>query len=87
LEFSGKIFSALIHVDSDSDDSQVWRVVLRPHLHKYACYFAPINLNIVGQLDRGFETGLGANHVRDRFDRPNRKPPRVAELDLGTQQD
>jgi hypothetical protein len=84
LKLGGKIVAALIHVNSDSDHSLVRRLVLRAHLHKHAGYFVPIKLNVVGQLDRGLEAELNANRIRDRFDRPNREPSRVAELDLGS---
>jgi len=84
LKLVGKIVAALIHVNSDSDYSQVRRLVLRAHLHKYAGYFVSIKLNVVRQLDRGLEAELDANHVRDRLDRPNRQPSRVTELDLGS---
>jgi hypothetical protein len=84
LKPGGKIVVALVHVNSDSYHSQMRRLVLRAHLHKHAGYFVPIKLNIVGQLDRGLEAELGANHVRDGFDRPDCEPSRVAELDLGS---
>jgi hypothetical protein len=84
LKLGGKIFTALVHVNSDSHHSQVGRFVLRAHLYKDAGYFVPIKLNVVGQLDRGLKAELTANHVRDSFDRPNCEPPRVAELDLGS---
>jgi len=84
LKLGGKIVAALVHVNSDSYHSQMGRFVLRAHLHKHAGYFVPIKLNIVGQLDRGLEAELDANRVRDGFDRPNREPSRVAELDLGS---
>jgi hypothetical protein len=84
LNLGGKILAALVHVNSDSDHSQVRRVVLRAHLHKDAGYFVPIKLNVVGQLDRGLEAELDANRVCDGFDRPNREPSRVADLDLGS---
>jgi len=84
LKLGGKIVAALVHVDPDSDHSQMGRVGLRAHLHKHAGYFVPIKLNVVRQLDRGLEAELDANRVRDGFYRPNREPSRVAELDLGS---
>jgi len=84
LKLGGKIVAALVHVNSDSYHSQMRCFVLRAHLHKHAGYFVPIKLNVVRQLDHGFEAELDANHVRDGFDRPNREPSRVAELDLGS---
>jgi hypothetical protein len=84
LKLGGKIVAALVHVNSDSDYSQVRRLVLRAHLYKHACYFVSIKLNVVGQLDRGLEAELVANRVRDGFDRPNREPSRIAQLDLGS---
>jgi len=87
LKPGGKIVAALVHVNSDSYHSQMRRFVLRAHLYKHAGYFVPIKLNVVRQLDRGLEAELNANRVRDGFDRPNREPSRVAELDFGSQQD
>jgi hypothetical protein len=84
LKRGGKIIAALVHVNSDSHHSQMRRFVLRAHLHEHAGHFAPGKLNVIGQLDRGLEAELDANRVRDGFDRPNREPPRVAELDLGS---
>jgi len=84
LKRGGKIVAALVHVNSDSDYSQVRRLVLRAHLHKNAGYFVSIKLNVVRKLNRGLEAELNANRVRDGFDRPNREPSRVAELDLGS---
>ena len=84
MKLGGKIVAALVHVNSDSDHGQVRRFVLRAHLHKHAGYFVLIKLNVVGQLDRGLKAELAANHIRDGFDRPNREPSRVAELDLGS---
>jgi len=78
LKLGRKIVAALVHVNSDSYHSQMRRFVLRAHFYKYAGYFVPIKLNVVGQFGRGLEADLGANHVRNRFDRPNREPPRVA---------
>jgi hypothetical protein len=74
LELGGKIVPELIHVNSDSDHGQVWRLVLCAHLHKHSGDLAPINLNVVRQFDRGFEAERDANYVRDSFDRPNREP-------------
>jgi len=84
LKRGGKIVAALVHVNSDSDHSQMGRVVLRAHLHKHAGYFVPKKLNVVRQLDCGLEAELGANRACDGFDRPNRELSRVAELDLGS---
>jgi len=84
LKPGGKIVAGLVHVNSDSYHSQMLRFVLRAHLHKYAGYFVSIKLDVVRQLDHGLEAELDANHVRDGFDRPNREPSRVAELDLGS---
>jgi hypothetical protein len=84
LKFGGKIVAALVHVNSDSHHSQVWSVVLCAHLDKHAAYFAPVYLNVVGQLDRGLETDLAANHVRNGLDRPNREPSRFCERDIGS---
>jgi hypothetical protein len=84
LKLGGKIVAALVHVNSDSHYSQVRRLLLRAHLHKHAGYFLPTKLNVVRQLDRGLETELDANHVRDGFNRPNREPSRVAKLDFGS---
>jgi len=83
LKFGGKIVAALGHVNSDSHHSQMRCFVLRAHLHKHAGYFVRIKLNVVRQPDRGLEAELDANRVRDGFDRPNREPSRVTELDLG----
>jgi len=83
LNLGGKIVAALVHVNSNSYYSQMWRIVLRTHLHKHAGYFVSIKLNVVRQLDCGRKAELDANHVRDGFDRPNRQPSRVSELDLG----
>jgi hypothetical protein len=75
---------ALVHINSDSYHSQVGRFVLRTHLYKHAGYFLSIQLNVIGQLDRGLEVELDANHFRDGFDRPNSELSRVGELDPGT---
>ena len=78
LKLGGQIDSAaLVHVNSNSDYSQMRRIVLRAHLHKHARYFSPTKLNVVRQLDCGLE--LDANYVRDGFDRPNRQPSRVSD--------
>jgi len=74
LKLGRKIVAGLIHVNSDSHHGQVRRLVLRAHLYEHAGHLAPINLNVVGQFDRGLEPELDANHIRDGFDRPNREP-------------
>jgi hypothetical protein len=84
LKLGGKIVAALVHVNSDSHHSQMRRFLLRAHLHEHAGYFVPIELNVIGQLDRGLEAELDTNRVRDGFYRPNREPSRVAELDFGS---
>jgi len=79
---AGKIVAGLVHVNSDSDYSQVRRFVLRAHLHEHAGYFLPGKLNVIGQLDRGFKSELAANYAGNRRDRPNRELSRVAQRDL-----
>jgi hypothetical protein len=63
LKLGGKIVAALVHVNSDSNYSQMRRFVLCAHLHKHAGYFVFTKLNVVGQLDRRLEAELVANHV------------------------
>src|SRR5437867_3724536 len=80
LELHGKIVAALVHVKSDADYSLVWRVLLGAHLYKHTGELAPVKLNVVGQLDHGFQAELGAHDVGDGLEHPNRQPPRIAEL-------
>jgi len=84
LKRGGKIVAGLVHVDSNSYHSQMRGFFLRAHLHKDAGYFVSIKLNVVRRLDRGLEAELDAHRVSDGFDRPNREPSRVTELDLGS---
>jgi hypothetical protein len=79
-----EIVAALVHVNSDPNHSQVRRIVLCAHLDKHARHLLPIKPNVIGQFDQRREIELAADHDRDRFNRPDREPSRVAKLDPGS---
>ena len=87
MQRSGKILERLIHVNSDPRYGQMRRFFLRAHLDEHTGDLAPIDLDVVGQFDRGFERKFVPDRLGNSFGCPNGESRGVGDVDLGSQQD
>src|SRR5438128_10030618 len=84
---SGKIFCALVDVDSDPDDCEMGRLFLSAHFHEHAGSFFSIDINIVRRFDFCNEPKFFRNGLRNGLDCPSSEAWRFTQRNFWSQQD
>src|SRR5213083_945227 len=72
---------------TSTSNGQMRRFFLRAHLDEHTGDLAPIDLDVVGQFDRGFERKFVTDRLGNSFGCPKGESRGAGDVDLGSQQD